>query len=75
MVVNYQKKQALEICARAAKVLRFSGYDQYEINQQIKDVALLVVEEKRASLFLLDDDYSNRVYRDLNKVKKEIGKL
>jgi len=72
MAVNYQKKQALEICTRAAKVL---GYDQYEINQQIKDVALLVVEEKRASLFLLDDAYSNRVYRNLNKVKKEIEKL
>ncbi|MDA9309696.1 hypothetical protein N9Q43_00560 [bacterium] len=72
MTVNYQKKQALEICTRAAKVL---GYDRYEINQKIKDVALLVVEEKRSSLFLLDDAYSNRVYRNLNKVKKEIEKL
>ena len=72
MTINYQKKQALEICARAAKVL---GYDRYEINQKIKDVALLVVEEKRSSLFLADDNYLNRVYRNLNKVKKEIEKL
>ena len=73
MTVNYQKEQALELCSKAAKILGYHTNDM--IHQKIKDVALLVVEEKRASLFPLHDDYSNRVYRNLQKVKREIEKL
>ena len=73
MTDNLQKEWALELCSKAAKVLGYHANDM--IHQEIKDVALLIVEEKRRSLFPLDDDYSNRVYRKLQKVKREIEKL
>ena len=71
MTYNPQKEWALDLCSKAAKVL---GYHANDINQEIKDVALLIIEEKRESLFPLDDNYSNKVYRNLQKVKREIEK-
>lgn len=73
MTINLQKERALELCAKVSKILGYLTNDM--IHPEVKDVALLIVEEKRASLFPLQDDLSNRMYRSLQKVKREIEKL
>ncbi len=73
MADNKQKEWAFELCKKAAKVLGYHADDM--IHPEVKDVALLIVEEKRASLFPLQDDLSNGMYKSLQKVKREIEKL
>tara|TARA_R110001606_G_scaffold115517_1_gene243685 strand:- start:75 stop:299 length:225 start_codon:yes stop_codon:yes gene_type:complete len=74
MADSKQKEWAFELCKKAAKVLGHHGNGEFNF-QEVKDVALLIVEEKRASLFPLQDDLSNSMYRNLQKVKREIEKL
>lgn len=74
MADSRQKEFAVELCTKVAKVLGHHGNGEFNF-QEIKDVALLIVEEKRASLFRLQDDLSNSMYKNLQKVKREIEKL
>tara|TARA_R110000803_G_scaffold161954_1_gene225552 strand:+ start:123 stop:347 length:225 start_codon:yes stop_codon:yes gene_type:complete len=74
MADSKQKEFAVELCIKAAKVLGHHGNGEFNF-QEVKDVALLIVEEKRASLFPLQDDLSNSMYKSLQKVKREIEKL
>ena len=73
MTINLKKEQALELCAKVSKILGYQANDT--IHPEVKEVALLIIQEKRACLFPLQDDLSNKMYKSLQKVKREIEKL
>jgi hypothetical protein len=65
------KQKARELCKKAAKIL---GYFEYDLSEEVKDVALLCVDEmiKEHLEFVVESSQDRLAY--LQEVKQEINK-